>query len=305
MDDPLINTLNPRIGFIGAGVLGTGLALALTQQDYHVNAAYSRSPASAKAMCEKIPGCQVFASAQELADATDLVFITTPDEVIGSIAASVGWRPGQGVVHCCGAAGTDILKTAKALKAVTGAFHPFQTFAGLTDPSKTVGRLAGVTFAVSAEGWLCEFLNEMARRLGGNPVSIRDAERPLYHASAVLSCGYLAALLQGAVELWRTMGFSQEQAVGALLSLSRATLGNIEEVGLPNCVTGPVIRGDAETIASHLESIVRAKPDLTRVYLALTEASLSLAAEAGIGPEKEGAIRQLLRQYDHQNIPSQ
>ncbi len=291
------DTTEPRIGFIGAGVLGAGLALALSHRSYNVVAVTSRRLVSAQGLAEKLPGCQALASPQELADGADLVFITTPDSVISSVAASVKWRPGHQVVHCCGAAGREILQPAADLGASAGAFHPFQTFASLTDSTETATRLSGVTFAISAEGPLREFLNTAARTLGGQPVSISDANRPLYHASAVLGCGYLAALLQEAVELWRTLGFSEEQALNALLPLARATLENVAKAGLQNSVTGPAVRGDAATIQIHLEAIDRNKPELTDLYLSLTAASLPLAARAGIDPAKETALRQLLLQY--------
>ena len=221
-----------RIGFIGAGVLGNGLSLALAQRGYNVAAATSRRLVSAESLAARIPGCRALESPQELADGVDLVFITTLDSVISSVAAAVKWRSGHAVVHCCGAVGRGILQPAAEQGASTGAFHPLQTFAGLADPADTVARLAGVTFAVSANDRLQEFLVEAARRLGGVPVQIGDADRPLYHASAVLSCGYLAALLQGAVRLWQAAGFSEEQALNALLPLSRATLENVARSGI-------------------------------------------------------------------------
>ncbi len=291
----------PRIGFIGVGVLGAGLALALTRRGYNVVAAASRRLVSAQDLAGRIPGCRALASPQELADAADLVFITTPDSAIGSVAAAVRWRPGRQVVHCCGAVGRDILQPAADQGASTGAFHPLQTFAGLNDPAAAVTRLSGVTFAISAEGRLSEFLTAAAQSLGGRPVSISDADRPLYHASAALSCGYLAALLQGAVELWQSLGFSEEQALGALLPLVRATLENVAKEGVANSVTGPVVRGDADTIQNHLEAIGRSKPELLGLYLSLTEASLPLAVQAGLGAAAEKAIRRLLLQYNQSN----
>ena len=291
------NSAGPRIGFIGVGVLGGGLALALAQRNYNVAAAASRRTVSARDLAARIPGCQALESSQDLADGADLVFITTPDAAISAVAAAVRWRPDHQVVHCCGAAGREILRPAAEQGASTGAFHPLQTFAGLNDPAETVARLSGVTFAISAEGRLREFLDAAARSLGGQPVCISDAARPLYHAAAVLSCGYLAALLHGAVELWQAAGFSEEQALSALLPLARATLENVAKGDIGNQVTGPVMRGDTATVRSHLEALGRSKPELTDLYLALAEASLPLAAQAGLGPAEAQALRQLLLEY--------
>jgi predicted short-subunit dehydrogenase-like oxidoreductase (DUF2520 family) len=151
-----------RIGFIGIGVLGKGLALALAAREYLVVGACSRSISSARWLAGRLSGLHVFTTAQELADACDLVFITTPDSVIGGVAASVNWREGQGVVHCGGSASMDILEYAGDRGALTGGFHPFQTFAGLDSPRDTIRRLEGVTFAVSGAGWVGQFLRDLA-----------------------------------------------------------------------------------------------------------------------------------------------
>ncbi len=289
--------LDPTIGFIGIGVLGKGLAMSLAARQYRVVAAHSRSLAFSQWLAQRLPGCRAFTSAQELADAADLVFITTPDSAIGQVAATVRWRPGQGVVHCCGAASLEVLQPAAAQGAVTGAFHPFQTFAGLADPGDTLSRLAGVTFAVEGQGWLSGFLGDLARTLGGHPVFIPHHHRPLYHAAAVLGCGYLVTLLQAAVTAWQAMGFSPERAMDALYPLARATLENVAQGGITASVTGPVVRGDAATVQAHLEALYQSLPDLVPLYCALTEASLPLAASRGISPDYLAALEELLEGY--------
>ena len=154
------------LGFIGAGILGTGLALALHQAGCTVSSVASRRFQSARALADRIPGCVPFPTAQEVADGADLVFVTTPDSAIETVAGDVGWRPGQYVVHCCGALGREALQAAERQGAETGAFHPFQTFAGLDEPALAARRLAGVTFAVSAEGDLESFSEGVGGQAG-------------------------------------------------------------------------------------------------------------------------------------------
>ena len=290
-----MNSAEPHIGFIGIGALGSGLAMALAQQGYPVTAVHNLRPHPAIQLAGRLADCQAVKSPQAAADAADLVFITTPDSAIATVAAAIKWRPGQGVVHCCGAAGIDLLAAATAQGAAAGAFHPFQTFAGLRDPAAALARLSGVVFAVSAAGWLQEYLENLARQLGGRPVQIADADRPLYHAAAVLGCGYLAIVLQAAASLWQAAGFSPEQAIDALLPLSRATLENLATLGLPAALTGPAVRGDAATVQAHLQAIASRRPELTDLYLTLTATSLNLAAGENSRPAEN--IRSLLRQY--------
>lgn len=285
------------IGFIGIGVLGKGLPLALAERGYRVVGAYSRSQASAQWLADRIPGCAVYASAQELSDAAGLVFITTPDSAIEQLTASVNWRSGQGVVHCYGGASIELLRSAAQRGAATGAFHPFQTFAGLASPEEAAARLSGVTFAVDGEGWLGDYLTGAAEDLGGHAVSISREDRPLYHAAAVFGCGYLVALLKTAVSLWETMGFSSEQAIQALVPLSSATLGNVARDGLVASATGPAIRGDVLTLGSHLESLFQRSPELVSLYGNLARASLPLAVSHGLGPNQLTAIEELVDHY--------
>ena len=292
-----------NIGFIGVGVLGKGLALSLAARNYRVIAAHSRSLSSAQWLADRITGCGAYPTSQELVDICDLVFITTPDSAIGEVVASVNWRAGQGVVHCSGTASTDILKAAADQGALTAAFHPFQTFAGLTDPADAPRRLTNVTFAVAGAGWLLQFLTKLAQELGGIAVSINDCDRPLYHASAILSCGYLLALLNVSVGLWRQMGFTEQESIGAVYPLARATLENVSQLGLAGSVTGPIVRGDVGTVRSHLEALSLRSPDAAPVYAALTEASLPLAGQRGV-PRPQIAEIQLLIDDFHRRCPS-
>ena len=282
------------IGFVGAGVLGSGLALALSAAGWRVNAIASRTHASAERVASLIDGCAALESAQQVADACDLLFITTPDSAISAVAGSVRWRQDQGVTHCCGAASTELLASAQDTGAAAGAMHPFQTFAAIAGPDQAAERLQGVTFAVSATGWLEEFLPKLAASLGGSAIAIPEGMRPLYHASAVLSCGYLATLLDAAVGLWTSMGFAEEDGIRAAAPLARATIEAIERQGPANAVTGPVVRGDADTVAAHLELLTQHAAHLLPLYRQLTEASLPLARAKGIGEPQLAQLRRTI-----------
>ena len=281
-----------NIGFIGTGTLGSGLALALHRKGYDVRAVSSRTRQSAETLAGSIPGCDALDSPQDVVDAADLVFITTPDSAIASVSGSVRWRPGQEVVHCCGASGRDLLQPAADQGAETGAFHPFQTFAGITGPDRAVARLTGVTFAISAEGGLADFLRALTKDLGGRAVVVDDDKRAIYHAAAILGCGYLVTLVQAALGALEDSGFSEEEALGAVISLSRATLDNVALLGPAASVTGPLVRGDTATVRKHLDALERSNPPVASLYATLTEISLPVARQRGLGPEREAAIRQ-------------
>ena len=294
MDHRELNKQELKIGFIGVGVLGKGLALALADRGYRVSASFSRRSDSSLWVSERIPGCSVAASAQALAEVADLVFITTPDAVIHQVCAEVAWRPDQGVVHCCGADSRGILDSAARRQAQTGAFHPFQTLAGLKDPTEAGARLTGVSFAVEGDGWLADLLPQMAQDLGGRAVVIPEGDRPLYHASAVLACAHLAALMHGAVTLWERMGYDSVDALEALYPLARATLENVAKDGVAASLTGPAFRGDAATIQAHLNGLAQRATELLPVYAALTAASLPLALQRGVSLSQVSEIEEII-----------
>ena len=292
-----IDTSNPAIGFIGLGVLGKGLSLAMAQSGQKVCGVYSRTQASAQWAAERIEGCRVFTQAQELCDQMDLVFVTTPDAVIRQIASAISWRPNQGVVHCSGASSEQILEPAAKQGATTGAFHPCQTFAGLSDPAEAADRLRGVTFAVAGNGWAPSYLRGLAVTLGGYPIAVPDGQRPQYHAASVVACGHLVALLSGAVRLWEGMGFTQEEAVQALYPLCRSTLENVAKHGLAAAATGPAMRGDTATIKSHLDALSDGFTGLIPSYTALARDSLTIAKTRGLLESQISEINRLLDSF--------
>ena len=262
-----------------------------------MEAVHSRSLSSAEGLARLVSSCRVLSSPQDLADAVDLVFITTPDAVIGDVAREIMWRPGQGVVHCCGASSTELLQPALHYGAVTGAFHPFQTFAGVTGPEDAAARLAGVTFAVAGNGWLEDYLWGLAKNSGGTPLHIPDDQRALYHAAAVLGCGHLTALLAQVAAVWQAMGFTQQEALTAMYPLCLATLDSSYKDGPEAASTGPVVRGDVVTMRNHLEALFQTLPLAVPVYGALAAASLPIAARRGLGPGPLAALQELIDHY--------
>ena len=287
---------DPAVGFIGAGILGKGLALALSATGYRVTAVSSRTAASARDLAARIPGCKPRDS-QQVADECGLVFVTTPDDVIGTVAEEVLWREGQGVVHCNGTHTLRVLEPAARRGALTGAFHPFQTFGGLATPEGAADRLRGVTFSVDASEGLRETLEEMARRLGGRAVTVKPKDRPIYHTSAALSSGYLVAVIKASADLWEMLGASREEALSTILPLARAALASLESAGIQGGVTGPLVRADEGTVRRHLEALRERAPHLVSLYCALARESLPLARER-VGRERTEVMDRMLREFE-------
>ena len=281
-----------RLGFIGAGTVGTALASRLSSIGYQVVAVSSRSLNSAKKLADSISSCQFFNNHQAVADAAEVVFITTPDDAIASVASQIQWHSGQSVVHCSGAASTDLLEPAKKLGAHVGVFHPLQTFASV---SQAIENIPGSTFALEAEEPLLTTLKDMANALDGHWIELKASDKVAYHAAAVIACNYLVTLVKMATDLWQTFNIPTHQATQALLPLIRGTIHNIDTVGIPQCLTGPIARGDSGTVKKHIDALQKVAPDLLSAYKELGRQTIPVALAKGkIGQQQADDLRAIL-----------
>jgi len=268
----------PKIGFIGAGTVGTALAILLNSKGYRFVGASRRSRSSTRNLSKVVSNLHLLDSNQEVADAAELVFITTPDDAIAEVAKQVKWRRGQSVVHCSGADSTDVLEPARKAGAMVGGFHPLQTFAGI---EQAVENIPGSTFAIEAEEPLLTTLKDMAVTLGGQWIELKAGDKVAYHAAAVFACNYMVTLVKLATDLWQTFSIPPDQATRALLPLIRGTLHNIESIGIPQCLTGPIARGDTGTIRKHLEALSQKAPALLSPYQELGRQTVPIALDKG------------------------
>ena len=268
----------PRLGFIGAGTIATVLASGLRAEGYTVAAVASRSFSSAQKLAALVSGCVPFEDMQHVTDSADILFITTPDDAISEVASQIEWPTDKSVVHCSGADSSEILRQAKLEGALTGVFHPLQTFAGV---ERGLKGLQGITFSVEAEEPLLTHLKEMADALGGHWIILKSEDRVLYHASAVMVSNYLVTLLKLATDLWTGFGVTREEAIKALLPLIEGTVSNIDTLGLPQCLTGPISRGDTGTLKKHLHALGKNHGDIISAYRELGLKTVPLALEKG------------------------
>jgi predicted short-subunit dehydrogenase-like oxidoreductase (DUF2520 family) len=282
-----------KLGFIGAGTVGTALAVRLSQKSYPVVAVSSRSETSARFLAEAAGGCQAFDNAQGVADTAELVFITTPDDAIPVVISRIQWHAGQSVVHCSGADSTEVLEPAKKSGAKVGVFHPLQTLASV---DQAIENIPGSTFALEAEGPLLNVLKDMATALDGHWVELKAGDKVVYHAAAVMACNYLVTLVKLATDLWQTFSIPPHQATQALLPLIRGTIHNIDTIGIPQCLTGPIARGDTGTIRKHLEALQNKAPSILPAYRELGLQTIPIALAKGkIDKQKADELQAILK----------
>ena len=274
---PELNKESP-IAVLAAGRLGSSLAIALSNAGYNVAAVTSRQSSHRKWLSDKISNAIVVENVQTAANVASIVFITGPDAHIEEICSEVEWRSHQAVVHCAGVLPLAILDEARIAGAETAGFHPLQTF----PTNDSSDQLKDVSFATeSANPALFYWLRILATDLGGSAFRIESSQRAAYHASAVMACGLLAGLIGISAEMWEPLGIKRTDALKRLIPLLRATVDALDEKGLPDAITGPFVRGDVDTIVTHLSATSANSSDTGKAYAALALATLHMAKEQG------------------------
>jgi len=275
------------IGIIGAGRVGTALALSLAEKGQRVAAIASRRDNTARALARRIAGAESLTLA-EVAQRCDLVFLTLPDAAVAPVASDLPWRASQSVVHTSGALDLSVLKPAAAKGALIGSFHPLRAFAaGDSGPNP----FAGITIGVAGGPAISPQLDALAGALGARALRVDGVDRTLYHAAAVFASNYAVALLLAARRTWTLAGLPEAEARAALAPLLSGAAANAAAMPLERALSGPIVRGDSETITHHLEKLGRA-PELADLYRAL--GAQLLALDLGHSPEVHDQIRKAL-----------
>jgi predicted short-subunit dehydrogenase-like oxidoreductase (DUF2520 family) len=268
----------PRLGFIGAGRLARCLAAGFARAGYPIAAVCARSPDSARRLAQALPQCRAVADPQAVVDTSELVFLAVPDDSIGTIANPLRFNAAQGcaaaLVHCSGATSVEVLAAAGAQGAAIGGFHPLFLFSG---DAADLQRIAGCSVTIEGPEALREVLGALARALGCEVLALPSGQRMLYHGAAHHAASFALAGLAEAVEVWRTLGFDEEQTLRALLPMLSGTVEAARAKGLPGALAGPVARGDAGVLERQLAAFEALGQDHGALYALLTRRCLALA----------------------------
>lgn len=267
-----------RIGFIGAGRLGSALAWSIAQRGLRVVAVTTPLAADAQRFVAPLPDCAVLESAQAVVDRCDLVFVTTPDMAIAGAAAQARWREGSAAVHCSGVTDVSALDCAVRDGAQTGGFHPMQTFG---DPAAAARSLPGCTITIEAPEPLNGVLVAIARRLECRVNRLPPGMRGRYHAAAGYTSQFINALFAEAAKIWESWGATEQDAVRALLPLARGTLESIASAGIAAGMPGPVSRGDVGSIEKHVATLTPLGDDVLEFYRVLCDRTIPLGMRRG------------------------
>lgn len=255
---------------LGRGRLGRGLARALQDTAFDVRLASARA-----------------ADRRAIAPA-HVVILAAPDPALPALAVRVAasLAPGAIVLHCSGRYDASLLAPCRDAGAAIAAMHPLVSFA---DPKRPPS-LQGASFVIAGDARAMKMAASIARAVGARPVRAR-VHGPTYHAAAALAANGAAALAAIAVRVLERTGLERKDAQRAIGALLRTVGENVERIGTPAALTGPIVRGDASTVLAHRRALGAIDPEAREAYDALAPHVLACAMEAGLDAERAGSVR--------------
>jgi predicted short-subunit dehydrogenase-like oxidoreductase (DUF2520 family) len=263
----------PQIAIVGPGRLGSALAISLKRAGYEISEIVSRNNAGSKQRARSLArrvGARVSPGDNARLDA-DIVWFCVPDREIASasrqLASIVGWE-GKTALHSSGALASDELNALRRHGAAVASVHPMMTFV-----NGSIAPLQGVPFAIEGDKAAVLVARRVVKNLGGEAFAIRKQQKAAYHARGSFASPLLVALLVTGEQLARKAGLSAVEARKKMLPIVKQTIANYEALGPAGAFSGPIVRGDAETVGKHGRALAKT-PEARAVYLALARAAL-------------------------------
>lgn len=267
----------PSLSIIGAGRLGTTLAVALNGRRYPVQSLVARDLKHARKAAALLDGKVQAYPAKKigLLPQADLFLISTPDDQIASVAAQLSrlnYDPKPTALHTSGALSSEVLSPLRAKGWSTGSVHPLISVSSANDS------IEGAFWSVEGDRRAVRLAKALVRDLGGTSFSIRTADKPLYHAAAVMTSGNVTALFDVALEMLVECGLTRKTARRILQPLLVSTVHNLETKDPAAALTGTFSRGDVETVKRHLTALKDHDLEAAlKLYRLLGERSLELS----------------------------
>jgi len=286
---------NKKFAVIGTGVVGTAIVLLLEEAGYKCIGVNTRSRNSYYNFTKYIYRDHL--QLEEIVQKADIIFITTQDSEIERVAEELSalkkHLSGQVWVHCSGAIKAGVMCRDANLSVRYLSIHPLQAFA---DVESALTLINGTHFGIEGGDREIEQFGEiLVKNIGGIPHRIKPQNKALYHAGAVAASNYMVSLASLAVKFFTLAGISKDDAIESLLPLMKGSFQNIENVGLPLALTGPIARGDTEVVAKHLEQIPL---ELQDAYKSLGRLALEMGEERKIMNGQAYSIKEQ-REFEH------
>jgi predicted short-subunit dehydrogenase-like oxidoreductase (DUF2520 family) len=268
----------PRIVIVGAGNFGSAIAASLRRAGYAIEAvvAHSRGASLRKVQALARQGGAKASVGLPLTVTAEIVWICVPDREIANaaraLAAKVEWK-GRIALHSSGALSSDELDALRRRGAKVAAVHPMMTFVRGSQVLRTQPSLAGVPFAVEGDAAAVRVARRIVNDLAGYAYAIRKKDKAAYHAWGAFASPLFTALLATGEQVAAIAGVRQKDARRRVIPIVLQTLANYASFGADGAFSGPIVRGDVETVKKHMRALAKV-PAARDVYVALARAAL-------------------------------
>jgi predicted short-subunit dehydrogenase-like oxidoreductase (DUF2520 family) len=271
------------VAIVGAGRVGSALAVLLSRHKFCAVRVYDRNHEKLNLL--KARPDAAITVALNLKDAVvgaDLVFLAVQDRYIIEVAQEIAVQMGDFdlthylFAHLSGSLTAEVLQPLADSGAVTFSLHPLQS---LADVEGAVKAMAGSYFSFEGDVRALATAESIVQALSGQMVQLKASDKVLYHAAAVVSSNFFIALEEMAINLMRGIGVDSETARKMLLPLIRGSFENLERVAPAEALTGPIVRGDDQTVAAHIAALSEKCPHYLEGYRVLARLNVDLAAQ--------------------------
>jgi predicted short-subunit dehydrogenase-like oxidoreductase (DUF2520 family) len=278
------------IAVIGTGNIARSLGRLLHKTGADIVQAVGRSIDTAREAAEFIGEGVAAGTFRELNPRADHLIVAVADHALSQVVIEIvgaGFASGV-VLHTSGGSGLNALQPLREQGTAVGVLHPLQS---VPSPAQGLNSLPGSFFALAGDPAAVSWAASLVALLRGRPIRINADHWALYHAAAVMASNYQVTLLDSALELFAQAGVPSDIALEALAPIVRATAENVLLSGPAAALTGPIQRGDAETVRAHLRTLISASPETRQAYVALGLRTVPIAVRSGL-PSAEAACVQ-------------
>jgi predicted short-subunit dehydrogenase-like oxidoreductase (DUF2520 family) len=287
----------PSLTIIGAGRLGTAMAIALSSVGYPIHTLVSRLPARLKQAARLLDEAGPLLVLEELREVGQVVLITTPDDQLSSVTKhlctlNVNNRRARVALHTSGALSSKVLSPLSDRGWRVGSIHPLVS---VSEPKAGAKSLVSAFWCLEGDRQALQQARNIVKDLRGHSFSINSSAKPLYHAAAVMASGNIMALFDTALDMLERAGLKRDRAHEVLIPLLQSTMANLIKSSPSEALTGTFSRGDVATVERHLKALAAKQlRDARELYRLLGRKSLALAEEKGVDKSTARKISKLL-----------
>ena len=267
------------VALIGAGRVARGLGARLREAGWRIGAVVAREIPSARGAVRAIRGGTACAGLTRRVLDASVILLAVPDDALAGVAAKLESVGGEElarkvVLHTSGALTAAVLEPVAKRGAWTGVIHPMQTFGARARP-----RLESVLFGIEGHPQALRVIRKMVSSLGGEAARIDSRRKAQYHAAGTMAAAHVLTSMEAAVQLMLGAGLRRREATRALLRLTRQVLENQEMLGPRGAWTGPLSRGDLDTVRLHWEALGDYPTEFREAYAAMSRLAARILAE--------------------------